>query len=138
MENGPARAEFWKEFISTRCEYPAQSLLRDQLDHAELTEFCDCGCNSFRLRVDPVHAKPLLPPKADPKMGGHGAIYTADFHMPDDKALEIIIFADDRGHLYFVEIDCCANSYPIPEDIVVAERPFATWAAEGVFREPSG
>ncbi len=135
MENGPTRAEFWKEFISTKCRYPAQALLRDQLGHAEFTDFCACGCNSFGLRIDPAHVKPLLPPKAEPRSEGHVAIYMADFRMPHEKTLEIVIFADDHGHLVYVEVDCCANSYPVPAEVVVEEPPFSTWATKSLFLE---
>ena len=51
MENGPNRAAFWVNFITEQCEYPAPTLLRDQLVHATFEEFCPCGCNSFEVRV---------------------------------------------------------------------------------------
>jgi hypothetical protein len=133
MENGPKRATFWKEFIAERVQYPAPSLLRDQLEHAEFTEFCACGCNSFGLRVDPAHAKPLLPPWPDGKGKGHYAVYTADFMLADQKTLEIVIFANDQGHLVWIDVDCCANSYPVPEEIDVND-PFHTWATKSLYR----
>jgi hypothetical protein len=134
MENGPTRAAFWKRFISDKCGYPAPALLRNQFEHAEFSDFCECGCNSFGIRVDPAHVKPLLPPAAEPRKG-HAAIFTADFRMPDEKTLEIIIFADDHGHLDYVEVDCCGNSYPVPDEVAVEEPAFHTWAAESLFRE---
>jgi hypothetical protein len=84
MENGPARAAFWKEFIPHRCQYPAPNLLRDQLDHAEFSDFCNCGCNSFAVRVDPAFVKPLLPARTEARSEWHSAIYTADFKLPDE------------------------------------------------------
>src|SRR2546423_13621489 len=52
MANGPARAEFWKEFVANRCEYPAPDRLRAQLADAEFYDFCECGCNSFAVKAN--------------------------------------------------------------------------------------
>jgi len=124
MANGPARAEFWKEFVANRCEYPAADRLRAQLADAEFYDFCECGCNSFAVKAN-KDAPPLVTPHGGP---GHGAIYTADFKMPGDRTLEIILFADPNGNLDYIEVDCCANSYPIPDLVEVDERPFNTSA----------
>jgi hypothetical protein len=124
MANGPARAEFWKEFVTSRCNYPAPDRLHAQLAEAEFSEFCDCGCNSFAVKSSPG-APPLLP-----SGGGYGAIYTADFKLADERTLELILFADDDGNLAYIEIDCCANSYPVPDVIEADVEPFHTWATE--------
>jgi hypothetical protein len=124
MTNGPARAQFWKEFVVSRCGYPAPDRLRAQLSDAEFSEFCDCGCNSFAVKVPPG-VEPLVPTG-----GGYGAVYTADFRLRNEGTLEIILFAGETGSLVFIEIDCCANSYPVPDTIDVDEEPFRTWAAK--------
>src|SRR5947209_5410816 len=126
MANGPARAEFWKEFVANRCEYPAPDRLRAQLADAEFYDFCECGCNSFAVKAN-EDAPPLVPPHGGP---GHRSIYTADFKMPDDRTLEIILFADPNGNLDYIEVDCCANSYPIPDLVEVGERPFHITASK--------
>ena len=126
MPNGPARADFWKEFVVSRCGYPAPKLLRDQLSEAEFSEFCDCGCNSFAVKVG-LEVAPLAK-----RGGGYGAVYTADFKLADERTLEIILFANDEGNLAYIEVDCCANSYPVPEVIEAADEPFHTWAANGL------
>lgn len=128
MANGPARAEFWKEFIATHCGYPAPDRLRAQLVDAQFSDFCECGCNSFAVKVSSG-----VPPLASARKNvstGHGAIYTADFRLPDEQTLEIVLFANDAGNLVYVEVDCCANSYPVPDDVEVDAEPFHTWAAE--------
>ncbi len=135
MDNGPTRAELWKSLIVERCEYPAPALLRAQIKSGEAHDFCECGCNSFALRVDPAELEPLLPPDADRNRQGRRSIYHADFFMSDGKTLEIVLFADARGHLNYVEVDCCANSYPVPVGVVAERRPFHTWAAGNLFRE---
>ena len=67
--------------------------------------------------------------------GSHAAVYTADFNLGEEKTLEIIIFADDRGHLTGVDVDCCGNNYRVPEEVIVEEPPFNTWAAKDLIRE---
>lgn len=124
MPNGPARAEFWKEFMTSRCNYPAPDRLQAQLATAEFSDFCECGCNSFAVKPS-RGAPPLALPGRD-----IGAIYTADFNLPDSRTLEIILLVDETGNLAHIEIDCCANSYPVPDVVEVEGEPFRTWAAE--------
>jgi hypothetical protein len=126
MSNGPARAEFWKEFLVSRCGYPAPERLRRQLAGAEFSDFCDCGCNSFAVKVA-AGVQPLVLPG-----GGYGSVYTADFKLSDDRTLEFILFADETGNLVYIEVDCCANSYRVPDVIEAADEPFHTWAADGL------
>jgi hypothetical protein len=125
MLNGPARAEFWKDFLVSRCGYPAPERLRAQLSEAEFSEFCDCGCNSFAVKAA-AGVQPLVRPG-----GGYGSIYEADFKLSDGRTLEVILFSDETGNLVYVEIDCCANSYPIPDVIDAPDEPF-TRAANGL------
>jgi len=125
MANDLARAEFWKGFVANQCEYPAADRLRAQLADAEFYDFCECGCNSFAVKAN-KDAPPLVPPHSGP---GHRAIYTADFKMADDRTLEIILFADPSGNLDYIEVDCCANSYPVP-DLIEVGQPFHTSASE--------
>jgi hypothetical protein len=136
VQNGPARAAFWKGFVADRCHYPAAQLLRSQLRHAEFTDFCQCGCNSFELRVDPDFRRPLLQARRDTRRAAHASIFIACFWLADEKTLEITLFADGYGHLAGVDVDCCANSFPVPGDVLVSGPPFHTWAAEGLFLEP--
>jgi len=91
-----------------------------QFEAAELIEFCECGCNSFKVQTR-TGANP--PPIARP--GGYGAVFEADFRMAnEDKSVEIILFAGDSGNLEYVEIDCCANAYPVPETVELMETPY--------------
>jgi hypothetical protein len=123
MANDFARAEFWKGFVANQCEYPAADRLQAQLAGAEFYDFCGCGCNSFAVKAN-KDAPPLVPPHSGP---GRRAIYTADFKMADDLTLEIILFADPSGNLDYIEVDCCANSYPVP-DLIEVGQPFHTSA----------
>jgi len=125
MANNLIRAEFWKTFIATQSAYPAVDRLRAQLEFATFSDFCECGCNSFAVKANP-DALSLLAPHDGP---GHRAIFTVDFEMADDKTLEIILFANTDGDLDYIQVECCANSYPVPELIEVG-RPVSTWASD--------
>jgi len=130
VANDLARAEFWKEFVASRCDYPNPDRLREQLFGADFADFCYCGCNSFAVKVR-TDVEPLSRP-LERSSDGHGAIYTADFKLTDERTLEIVLFADGAGNLDYIEVDCCANSYPVPDDIEVEGPPFHTWSAKSL------
>ena len=135
MEDGSSRIEFWKRFFVNKCLYPSPDLLRKQLAHAEFTVDCECGCNSYRIWVDPAFVLPLLPPEPEPKSKGSAAVFMADFKLIDGNTLSVTLFADAQGHLVGVDVDCCANSFPVPDRVIVEEPPFHTWASGSLFRE---
>lgn len=128
MPNTVDRAKFWKEFIISKCQFPALDKLCSQFDHADFSEFCDCGCNSFKVNVrKEANVEPLTAP------GKYAAIFEADFQLLEDgKTLEIILFTGADGHLAYVEIDCCANSCPVPETIEVREPPYNVHASKSL------
>lgn len=118
MANDLAKADYWRDFILSRCRYPDIDKLRAQFANAILVDFCQCGCNGFAV----VHPADSLPqPIATP--GGGGAVFEVDFYLSDGKTLELI-FVDDTGRLNFVEVDCCGNSIPVPDIIEVDAEPF--------------
>lgn len=131
MENGPGRAAFWADFILTRCEYPAPALLREQLARATFAEFCPCGCNSFGVQ-NSEGARPLVPTRDEVLSGRHGTIFEADFRLADGRTIEIIIFANNEGNLDYIEVDCNANSEPVPQEIVAPDRPFHVHASDSL------
>jgi hypothetical protein len=131
VENGPNRAAFWADFILMRCEYPAPALIRQQLVHATFAEFCSCGCNSFGVQ-NSEGARPLMPPRDEVRPGRHGAIFEAEFRLVDGRTIEIIIFANDQGNLDYIEVDCNANSEPVPQEIDAPNRPFHVWASDSL------
>lgn len=128
MNNTPERVEFWKEFICTKCQFPTPEKLRAQFAHATFSEFCNCGCNSFEVQVP---ASAGIPPLAQP--GGYRKIFEADFRLAEEgKTLEILLFAGKEGHLAYVEIDCCGNSFPVPGSVNVQGPPFHVHASDAL------
>jgi hypothetical protein len=123
MANTPERAEFWKEFILTRCQFPRPERLRAQFAAATLSDFCSCGCNSFRVDVP---ASAGVDPIAQPSLRT-GTTFEANFWVDEQHGttLDVILFADESGNLSYVEIDYCVNSFPVPDEIAVTGQPYA-------------
>ena len=128
MANGPERADFWRRFIGERCHYPAPERLRAQLTVAEFSDFCPCGCNSFAVNIpQSAEVEPLAVPS-----GRGGMVFEADFNLPAGQTLEILLFVGEDGNLAYVEIDCLANTSPVPDEITVEveEAPFNIYASD--------
>ncbi len=134
MENGLERAQFWRDFILERAQYPSPSRLRSQFEGARFFDFCNCGCNSFRIEPTNSSRQPLFGPPYDPGKRAFG-IFEAIFSLEDDKFLSIVIFADGDGSLSGVDVEYCANNYPVPETIEIKQPPFHTRASDGVFAD---
>jgi hypothetical protein len=128
MTNSLERAKFWQEFILSKCQFPRPEKLRSQFESAEFSEFCDCGCNSFKVAVEKEkNVEPLA------ACGQYGAVFEANFQfLGEEKTLEIVLLADEDGNLAYVEIDCCANSFPVPDKIEVKEPPYHVHASDAL------
>lgn len=123
------RLEFWKAFLVDHIGFPHPERLAAQLAAASFSGFCNCGCNSFATTVPAVAGlDPLsLPGKSNV------AIFQSSLRLePSGKSLEIMLFSDERGNLSFVEIDCNANSEPVPATIQVKEAPYHVHAEQGL------
>lgn len=127
MNNDVKRASFWKDFILRKCRFPNPEKLLAQFAIAELSEFCDCGCNSFKVTVpDGASVEPIAQAEI-----GEGVVFEVNFLMADGvKTLEILLSADSKGNLSYVEIDCSGNSYPVPDVVEVREPPFHIYASK--------
>jgi hypothetical protein len=125
MANDPSKAAFWKEFICARSEFPFPEILRAQFSQAVVTEYCDCGCNAFALAV---MARDGVPPLH--KCGTEGAVFELHFWLadpipdgPQRGTLEVVVMTDAAGYVSFVDVGCCANTYPVPDQVRVDEPP---------------
>jgi hypothetical protein len=123
------RLEFWKTFLVEQSGFPAPERLAQQLAAASVTEVCDCGCNSFGTRVPPESEAPAL---CEP-MAHAAAVFQSYFLLePSGKSLEIVIHADALGNLSYVNIDCNANSEPVPELIQITGPAYHVFASQGL------
>lgn len=130
MANDLEKANYWREFILSRCRYPAIDKLRVQFANATFQDFCQCGCNSFAV----AHPADSLPqPIAMP--GGGGAVFEVDFYLSDERTLEFVLFVDKTGRLNFVEVDCCGNGIPVPDLIEVDSEPFRVHASKALLTQ---
>lgn len=108
------RLEFWINFIVQNSGFPVPERLAAQFAAASFSEFCNCGCNSFKVTISGGNkASPIAKPSDH-----SGAVFSSSFFLePSGKSLELILFANEAGDLSYVEIDCNANSEPVPEFI---------------------
>lgn len=128
-----SRLEFWKSFLVREAGFPAPERLARQLEVGLVTEFCECGCNSFGVHVSPeAGVLPLIGP-----MKGDAAIFQSYFMLkPSAKSLEFVVFADANGNLSYVNIDCNGNSEPVPQHIELDGPPYHLYSSEGLAHEP--
>ncbi len=125
------RVEFWIDFICANSQFPASERLRVQFGVATLSDFCNCGCNSFAVAVP---ADVVIEPIARPGTPG-GMIFESAFKLfPTGKSLEILLFSDTNGNLSYVEIDCNGNSEPVPDTIQINGPPYHVYASSAVAR----
>jgi hypothetical protein len=129
--NDAARAAYWRDFILTRCSFPAPGRLRRQFACATFAEFCACGCSSFAVHVSPeARVQPIARP------GGHGGlVFDAWVQLDEERTLEIGLLCDQSGNLAFVEITCCANSFPVPDEVADDVRSFHVWSSPSLLSD---
>ena len=117
MGNSVAKATHWTAFLAARPEFPLGDRLLDAFRAGQITRLCDCGCNTFDITV-PEGTVPLTSP------GASGSVFELSFQVEDSGSLEFVLFVDRRGQFSGIEVDYCANSYPVPEAPVVKEPPY--------------
>jgi hypothetical protein len=124
--NNEYRARDWINFILERCQFPDTQALKNHFDKAVFSEFCQCGCNSFKVLV-PDFTKAIAVP------GKYGVIFEANFNLAEaGKTLEILIFSGKSGMVEYIEIDCSGNNFPIPEIVEVVGEPFHVSASSAL------
>ena len=133
-KNDLHRATAWIAFILERCQFPNRDALAAQFANAGIVEMCECGCNSFALSM----AAPERSPGIVTSGHGYGLVFEADFRdlAEDGKAgsLEILLFANDSGHLSYVEIDYCGNAFSVPEQMNLESMPYHVFESSRLIR----
>jgi hypothetical protein len=136
MRNNLNRVAHWITFILERCQFPNLDALAAQFSNAEIGKLCECGCNSFALSM----AAPDEVPRIATAMSGQAyrRVFEADFRdlwEPEGwGSLEIMLFANESGHLADVEIDYCGNGIPIPEHLNLELTPYNVFISEKLIR----
>ena len=134
MPNDLNQAAYWVSFILEHCPFPNRDALAAQFANAEILRICKCGCNSFGLSL----ATPdKVPPIAVASSGQpYRMVFEADFRDRREPegwgSIEILLFADESGHLADVEIDYCGNGIPIPESLNLEITPYNVFVSESL------
>ncbi len=124
MKNDSASAERWTRFVASRPYVPKADLILAHFLAGKITSLCDCGCNSYELAVPADGA--LQPLVGEPGRGGcvlSCAFYTSEHEAPR-RTVEINVHVDAAGLLAGLDVDYCANSFPMPDDPSLVEPPF--------------
>ena len=120
MSNTLARASKWIHLLASRAEFPAGERLLAAFHAGKVTWLCDCGCNSFDIEIPEGAVAPLAQPGAR-----GGSIFELEFQTTEEqRTLEFIVFVGTNGHLTGIEVDYCANSYPVPDEPILVEPPY--------------
>jgi hypothetical protein len=123
MLNTADTAARWTRYLASRGYVPRAHLIQQHFSSGKISRLCDCGCQSFDLAIAAdVPLEPLLPAS---ERGG--CALALSFHVagqPERDFVDIRIFVDARGYLSGIDVDYCANSSPMPEDVALIEPPF--------------
>ena len=54
-----------------------------------------------------------------------GAVFELEFRTSEEqRTLEFVVLVGVNGQLSGIEVDYCANSYPVPDEPVLVEPPY--------------
>lgn len=121
MSNAHSLARRWTELIAKRPEFSCGELLLRQFSAGAITRLCDCGCNSYDIAVP---RDKDLPPLVEAGERG-GFVFQLEFNTNEPgKTVGFTLFVDKDGYLAVLDVDCCGNSFPMPENPTLSEPPF--------------
>ncbi|KLE33202.1 hypothetical protein AAW01_04335 [Aurantiacibacter gangjinensis] len=129
------RAKWWSDFLLDHVDYPAPARLALQLDGARFKVSCPCHCNAYR--VEPGRdAVPLVVPLDSSDQHSPFLIFNANIPLSDGRYLDLDLLADSQGNLFELVIECCANSYPVPDEVEIGEGPIRTTVYGKLLKDP--
>jgi hypothetical protein len=121
MANSEEHARRWVSFLAKRPEIRNAGLLLEHFQRGQITRLCDCGCQSFELHTAVTDGLEPLVASATHA----GCVFSMAFHTEEaQKTVEFGIFVDPAGYLQGIDVDYCANSFPMPESPTLLEPPF--------------
>jgi hypothetical protein len=133
MGNSAALAEYWTRFIAARPEFHAGTRLLAQFEAGKIKSLCECGCNSYEFAPSRDSRVPLMA-SAD---GRYGSIFELMFRTSEPAgSVEFALFVDGEGRLAGLEVDYCANSYPMPGGVSLVEPPYHVRLSKNVDVRP--
>lgn len=119
MTNSAKKAGKWIDFLSSVPEIPFAGSLRAHFDAGEISRLCDCGCNSFDVKISPgIALTPLLTP--DGKRSAK--FFEIAFESDADVEVAFLFFSDARGYLTGIDITCgSANHGAVPDSVTLGK-----------------
>ena len=118
MRNSVEKATYWINFLAEVPEVPFADRLKAHFHAGKITRFCDCGCNSFDLRID---TEVVLPPLTDAN-GRSGKFFEIAFESNGGPEIAFLFFVDDRGYLSGIDVTSgAANHGAIPDSVTVGK-----------------
>jgi hypothetical protein len=120
LRNSLDVARKWTEFVAHRPEFrPGQRLLQ-QFEAGEVVRLCDCGCNSYEFKLQEGSA--VVPLTSAGERGG--CAFALEFATPDEgRTVGVLVHVDAAGNLTGIDVDYCANSFPMPDNPKLVEPP---------------
>jgi len=114
MANTEEKAAAWVEFLAKSPAVPFRDKLQQHFAASRITRLCDCGCNSFEVRIPPgINLEPLCAPSSTA-----GKFFEVAFESDAEAELAFLFFADHRGYLTGIDVTCGgANHAPVPDQI---------------------
>jgi hypothetical protein len=124
MPNSAEHARRWTEFLAMRSEIRNGWRLSEHFRAGRITRLCDCGCNSYEIEVVPEQGLlPLVGPS-----NHRGSVFQLEFRTRDEsRTVGLSVFADERGYLSGIDVDCSGNAFPMMESPQLIEPPFHTY-----------
>src|SRR5580704_4534195 len=124
MSNSPEAAERWTRFLASRSYIPRAHLIQQHFSSGTLSRLCECGCESFDLKIaEEIVLEPLVPPS-----GRAGCALELDYYLAETaeprRTVSFRIFVDARGYLAGIDADFQSNSSAMPEQVQLQEPPF--------------
>ena len=121
MKNTLSLAHAWTEFVAARPEFKCAEALLQQFNAGDITRLCDCGCNSYEFKLHPGANVPSLAPPVE----RCGCVFELEFQTEEwGKTVSFSLFLDSDGNLSGLDVEYCANSFPMPESPRLSEPPF--------------
>jgi hypothetical protein len=118
MPNSVEKAVHWINFLAEVPEVPFADRLKAHFDAGKITRLCDCGCNSFDLKID---TDVVLPPLTE-VTGRSGKFFEIAFASDGGAEMAFLFFVDERGYLSGIDVTRgAANHGPVPDLLTVGK-----------------
>jgi hypothetical protein len=116
MKNTESTPKHWVSILSGLPELPFAEQLKVHFDAGAVSRLCDCGCNSFDIKIpDGALLKPLCPPTSS-----EGKFFELVASNSDEQEIAFLFFVDRRGYLSGIDVTHgSGNHAPLPANTTI-------------------